>query len=148
MHGIESATNSVAHWIFAIQYFKIALNFPIIIDLYAENVNEKLKRANHIVFWTNFYYYFILLLWLILIYSINFESSHYALIFDVHSKVISAGLLVYSIIRLKRSIDKVKRPEFFARERLMRIHTILFITYVVFYAIGLTLNFFYVRYAR
>ena len=34
IHGTESATNSIAHWLFSIEYFKVALKFPIIIDLY------------------------------------------------------------------------------------------------------------------
>ena len=147
LHGIQSSSNSVAHWIFAIEYFKIALNFPIIIELFQSNVNEKLKRVKQIVFWTNFYYYAQLLLWLILIFSIDIEAkTDYALIFDVQSKVMSAGLLGYSIISLKRNINKVKRPDFFARERLMHIHTILFIAYVCFYIIECSLNLKYAHY--
>ena len=32
--GIVSASNSLAHWIFVMEYFKVALRFPIIIDLF------------------------------------------------------------------------------------------------------------------
>ena len=146
LHGIQSSTNSVAHWIFAIEYFRIALIFPIIIELYQPNVNEKLEKAKRIVYWANCLFYALLLVWLILIFSINFEKYKYAFIVDASGKVISAGILVYSIISLKHSINKVKRPDFFARERLMHIHTFLFISYVIFYIIGLSLDSYHIHY--
>ena len=105
-----------------------------------------MKRAKRIVFWANLYYYTQLAVWIILIFAIDIDKYNYSLIFDVHGKVISAGLLVYSIISLKHSINKVKRPEFFARERLMHIHTFLFISYVIFYIIGLSLDSYHIHY--
>ena len=83
LHGVQSAFNSIAHWVFAIQYFKVALNFPIIVDLFQPNINKKLKATSCAILSLNAFFYTQLLLWMVLVFTIDFTASDYSLIFDV-----------------------------------------------------------------
>ena len=37
---------SLSHWIFSIEYLKVSLRFPIMIDLFQKNANQKIMRNN------------------------------------------------------------------------------------------------------
>jgi len=53
--------------------------------------------------------------------------------FDGFIKVVSAALLVYSIIMLKHQVKKMQSPDFFASERLMMVHLAIFVLYIFAY---------------
>ena len=73
--GIVSASNSLAHWIFAMEYFKVALRFPIIIDLFQAKVNEKITLTDRIIKYLNISYYFLIIVWIILVLAIQFPDN-------------------------------------------------------------------------
>ena len=57
LHGIESATSSIAHWTFAIEYLKMSLKLPIITNFYEDDINEQLRKADRTVFiWQCIFY--------------------------------------------------------------------------------------------
>lgn len=63
----------------------------------------------------------------------DFSNTLYSIVADGLNKTISAVILVYSIYLIEKEIRQLKEPGFFAREKVMRLHSTLFIILLVFY---------------
>ena len=100
--GLITATNSLAHWIFAMEYFKVALRFPIIIDLFHSSTNEKIKLTNRIFNFLNYFYYTLLVVWIFLVLALQFAESEWSFYYDIFMKVLSVVVLVLSMCILSR----------------------------------------------
>lgn len=51
-------------------------------------------------------------------------------------KFLSAALLVLSMRMLRKETRKMQAPEFFWRERLMKLHSVLFIAYLIVFTLA------------
>ena len=73
----------------------------------------------------------------VLIISIDkFPISNTYVVFDLLDKIYSAALLSISMRLLRIEMRKVQSPEFFWRERLMTLHSVLFLSYIVTFALA------------
>ena len=67
LYTVCSDLNSIAHWIFALKYFEVALNFKLLVGVVeADKFEERKTRAKRIKFWMNIVFYVysqILILW-------------------------------------------------------------------------------------
>ena len=96
--------NIVFHWTFAMEYLVAVLKLPIILDIFGNNIDLRLKRTKWIIFVLNVLYYSAILAWQILndfdtewVYS--GDASRMIVTF---LQVIPALILVVSTHLLKR----------------------------------------------
>ena len=68
---------------------------------------------------------------MVLVVAIDFVASNYYIVYDILNRIFSAAILVIAMYLLKRTITKLNTPEFFGREKLMWMHSMLFITYIL-----------------
>ena len=61
----------------------------------------------------------------------DFGVSIAYFLYDYLDKLYSAALLIISMHLLRIEIRKMQSPEFFWREKLMTLHSVLFISYMV-----------------
>ena len=68
---------------------------------------------------------------ILVISIVDFEVSNAYVVYDLLDKLYSAALLSISMRLLRVEMRKMQAPEFFWRERLMTLHSSLFISYIV-----------------
>ena len=56
----------LVHYIFAMEYFKAALNLPIIMNLFSPETEAKLKRSSRIIWCTNVCFWTMVIGWLVI----------------------------------------------------------------------------------
>ena len=56
----------IFHWTFALEYFKAVLRLPIILNIFRDGANNKIKRVKMIIIISNIVYYLGIVTWWIL----------------------------------------------------------------------------------
>ena len=97
---------SLVHWIFAVEYYELALKFEMIMGFIESDIEAQFRRKNLIVFVANTIFY----LWqasLTIAWIWMYVKQHRFILFynlAVISLTASALVLLYSIVRLYREI--------------------------------------------
>lgn len=120
---------------FAVQYFKLALTFPLLTGAVPRDEIPKRQKFIDAVTW-GLYIFFIVwtLATLVPEVVVNFkeeEISGILIILVILSKIFSAVLLIIAIVRLRHLIRGMGQQEFATREKLMMVHIILFVLLIV-----------------
>ena len=123
--------NSIAHWLFSVEYFRLALKFPLIVGMLEnQEFERRLSRNKWILIGANLLFYALVAAWGT---ACIFYFPNVRMLMDA-SVVISAMpaiVLIYSITRLRKQIKRLNSVEISAREWLMSIHTGIFTFYIV-----------------
>ena len=61
---------------------------------------------------------------------------YFSVTFDIVNNVGMLLILIFSIRRIEIVTSQFREPGFFAKEKLMRLHTALFVSVIVFYMPG------------
>ena len=123
---------SIAHWLFAIKYLEVALNYKILQGLIPEGTYLIAKRRR--IKWTLIILNLVFYSWLIA--DIVFQVCY---IFSIVVRnelqflglVMSSFVLIFSILRIRYLVKKQDDPRLSSREFLMTVHTIIFSLVVV-----------------
>ena len=122
---------SVSHWLFSVEYLKLALKFPLLLcQLQDEEIKARQRRNSWILFGLNMLFYTQLTLWTTLTLAIG---KKFMIIFYLEflNPFLPALLLIFSIYRVKISVKKLNWKEVKTREKLMRVHTYTFIFFII-----------------
>lgn len=116
------------HFVFAMQYFSAALRLPIIMQIFSSEAEYRWNLAKCKIWTLNIVFYSSVVIWLSMI-LLPFNDQQKTRIFDVGILVISilpALILIVSISRLRTLIKQFDSSQFMVKERLMKIHTVLY----------------------
>ena len=120
---------SLVHWLFAVKYFELSLNFPLLIGQVAE---DEISRTKKCIKWTTralniaFYSQMGILIFLYGLSAVTEISFRILVIFQAIGKLMSALLLIFAICRLRILIKRAGLPSLQARKKVMTLHTTLF----------------------
>ena len=110
MHIIGLSLLTTAHWIFAVEYFELAIKFEMVLGHVKSNFEAQFKRKNKIVLVANLtFYLFITGLAAVWFYfRIRTKITLYIIFYNVEAICIifTAFILIYSIVTLHREIKK------------------------------------------
>ena len=70
----------------------------------------------------------------------DLDSSYKVDNFDTANKLLPAILLVITILLFRCQVSRLRTRTFFSREKLMLVHTAIFLTYLLAYVTNLTLQ--------
>jgi hypothetical protein len=107
------------HWLLAVEYFTVVNKFPLIkITGYHSNPNEidaKAKRANNTIRFLNIIFYTLVIACFIVggyfylnLYHVSIACYNAWLFFDSVLKLISGLLIVYSLIKFKGLLKRMR----------------------------------------
>ena len=120
----------VIHWIFAVEYLKLALRFPLMLrQLQEEEIEARLKRNSNIVLGLNILFYFQMALWTVLLYIYGYNET--MTILSSVNPLWPTFLLIFAICRIRSQIKRLNSKDIMAREMLIRVHTCVFITFIL-----------------
>lgn len=69
------------------------------------------------------------------------------LTFDIGLKLAPSFVLVYAVLRLRTLIKRSGSAEFFAKEHLMKVHTLMYLAYSLVYILRVVVNWIWTAYA-
>ena len=122
---------SVSHWLFAVEYLKLALKFPLLLcQLQDVEIKAKQSRNSRILIGLNMIFYIQMTLWTSLTITIG-EKFMIIYFLEFLNPLLPALLLIFSIHRVKSSVKKLNWREIKTKEMLMRLHTYSFIFYIM-----------------
>ena len=134
----DMALSQVIHWLFAVEYFTVVSNFPLIRmaadpDSDPDEIDAKVKRAKTVIRVANAIFYTLVVgFFLTAEFSARLQAKDVYLYFDSVNKLISALLFVFSILKFRRLVKSMQsNSDFFASERLMTVHLAIFLLYIV-----------------
>ena len=125
-------TIAVGHYIFAAQYFELALKLPLIVKLTSlggSEAQKKSKRIDLIMLIINVTFYSVFAFFQCLHFFREYATTHYKMFFNVAAslQVFSLVLLILSVQLIKRDIIRLNRRSISPRAKLMAVHTYLFL---------------------
>ena len=122
---------SVSHWLFANEYLRLALKFPIILgQLHEFQIQARMKRNIIIVIVVNIIFYVQICTWTTLWMIYGFDMIE---LYDFSSVNVMtpAVVLIFAISKIKSRINELNMKELMAREALIWIHTWIFALYIL-----------------
>ena len=123
--------NSIAHWLFSVEYFRLALKFPLIVGMLEnQEFERRLSRNKWILIGANLLFYALVAAWGT---ACIFYFPNVRMLMDASAGIAAmpAIVLIFSITRLRKQIKRLNSVEIRAREWLMSIHTGIFTFYIV-----------------
>ena len=116
---------------------KVALQLPIILELRSmQDLNAKIHSVKRTILILNCFFYAQIIGIVTLLIWFDLVATKYFLIYDILNKLYTAVILVLAMRIIKVTMHKLNSPEFFAREKLMSLHSFLFLSYIVAYTIA------------
>lgn len=133
---LDDSGTSLIHWVFAVQYLKLALTFPLLVGKVPQDeILSKSSAIERIILALNIFFVTWILAMLVAQVILNLKKEDGGIeiltIFAVLSKVFSAVLLIVGIVRLRNLIRGMGHQSFTSREKLMMIHIVLFLLLIV-----------------
>lgn len=125
---------SVSHWLFAVEYLRLALKFPLMLrQLGEEEIQKRVRRNSCILIGLNCFYYAQITLWTTIYFFYICINYNFILIYllSVLDPLMPAILLIIAIWRIRSQIKGMNEREFMAREKLIRVHTCSFVFYIL-----------------
>ena len=135
MEQVSIYVQSIAHWIFAVKYFEVALTYKILQGMItdADQIYAKRLQIKCALIIVNLVFY----AWLITDIALEIRQSSEEN--TVMNELLYVGLcmasllLIYSILRIICLVKIQREPGLSTREILIALHTVIFSLIVVIY---------------
>ena len=68
---------------------------------------------------------------MVLICTIDFVAYDYSIPYDLENLILPAAILVYALWNFKKTIREIDQPDFFVKEKLMLVHVVIFVCFIL-----------------
>ena len=134
----------IGHFAFAMEYYSAAIRLPVIINIFSPEAKVAWNWAQKKIWAINITFYGVVAVWLCLFqmpFSERVKIYNFA-IGGLVLLIVPAIIIIVSIRRLRTLIMQFDSTQFMAKEKLMKIHTILYVVFTFFAFLSLSTKLF------